>query len=1049
MTLRRIALPLALLLTGGLASPAFGQDEAEEDTRKQREERRVLKAEDLSTQELSEEYRRLARQKRHEEMDFAKELLASGRLHGETKAEMMLRLADLYFEEGRDLYLTEMQKFEKEFDACFNDDRCDEVQLEPDNVESRKWQDRSIKLYKQILANYPTFVRADEATYYLGAALQDIGKRKEAVQEFTRLVRTYPDSGYVPDAYVQIGEYYFDNNNAYKALRAYQKAAAYRDSEKYPFALYKLAWCYYNVGEYGKSIDTMKTVVAYSMAAADADEGARKSRITLQDEALKDLVRFFADAGEMDEAYAYFNKLGKKDLIRSMLKRLATTYFEQGKFEQCIQTYRRLIAEDPQSPDAPDYQNEIIKAYTKMGKAQEVVAEVDRMLKTYGRSSAWARANAAEPDAIQAAQNMLEKNLRRIASGYHEKARKLKSGRQAKELYVLAHKAYTVYLTEFPDSKYAYDMRYEFGELLYKIKLYEDAYAQYMKVVEIDPNGKHSKFCSESAIFAADELVKKDGGIGRAPGKSTEPVELTENEQKLLAALDQFSKLFPDDAKTQKIIYRSAYLLYNKNQFKEASDRFRVVIGMNPRAQQAEQAANLILDSFALVEDWENLKDVSKVFYDQDGLGSSAFKKEVYNVYERSSFKLIEGGSAADSDKIKAANGYRAFYDEFPESEVADVALNNAAVYYHQEDKRELTMETRHILIENFPKSKFYNDQVAALAFDYESIANFAEAAGWYEKLFSLDDEHDNAADAIYSAALFRKSMGEWQAAIKNYQQYMAAFPDKDNVQSVAIEIARIYEDHEQWAQAAKVYYALFTQKDTKKLTPDELLFARLHYGQCLEKQGQETKALKHYAQTLDWYTEAAEGGAEFVIGVEFVGEMMYKLAEDQYQEYIALTISGPGKKVSRKQEDKILTDQLVAKAKALQGVEATYAAIVATGAGEWGLAAIVKLGQAYEDMADSLTNSHIPSYLDEGQEEFYRMGLEDKIYPQTQKAIEAYGAALAKSYDIHLYNQNMEFAAQHLTELQPSEFPPLEERLLEPGYTSAAKFTADFETEL
>ena len=43
--------------------------------------------------------------------------------------------------------------------------------------------------------------------------------------EFTKLVRNYPQSRYTPDAYVMIGEYYFDNNNAYKALLAYQKAS--------------------------------------------------------------------------------------------------------------------------------------------------------------------------------------------------------------------------------------------------------------------------------------------------------------------------------------------------------------------------------------------------------------------------------------------------------------------------------------------------------------------------------------------------------------------------------------------------------------------------------------------------------------------------------------------------------------------------------------------------------------------------------------------------------------------------------------------------------
>ena len=60
----------------------------------------------------------------------------------------------------------------------------------------------------------------------------------------------------MPDAYVLIGEYWFDENQAFKALTAYQRAAAYKDSEKYAFAKYKLAWCYYNVGEYPRSPST-------------------------------------------------------------------------------------------------------------------------------------------------------------------------------------------------------------------------------------------------------------------------------------------------------------------------------------------------------------------------------------------------------------------------------------------------------------------------------------------------------------------------------------------------------------------------------------------------------------------------------------------------------------------------------------------------------------------------------------------------------------------------------------------------------------------------
>ena len=1044
MKLRLTLIPLALAFAG---APLFsGVAQAEEAERSDREERKALKMSDYSQSDISEAYRQAAREKRHEEMDFAKELLSRGTLKGETKAEMMLRLADLYFEEGRDIRLSEDQSYQEAFDACFNDDACNTDSMNPDHAESAKWQGRSIKLYSQILSNYPTFSRADEASYYMANALWDTEKRKEAVKEFTRLVKSYPESGWVPDAYVMIGEHYFEDSNAYKALLAYQKASAYRNSDKYPFAMYKLAWCYYNVGEYGKSIDTMKSVVAYSMSS-EAGGGA-KSNLQLQDEALKDLVRFFADAGEMDEAYAYFNKLGKKELIRSMLKRLASTYFEQGKFEECIQTYRRLIAEDPQAPEAPEYQNEIIAAYTKIGRKKEILAEVERMRKTYGKSSAWAQKNASDPDAIQDASDYLEKNLRTVAKTYHEEARKL--GPAGKESYSLAYNAYSVYVDEFPDSKNSYDMRYGYGELLYEVKKFDEAYTQYMAVVKIDPKGKSSKFCAEAAIFSAKEMIKTEGGTTRSagPGGSTEPMEITEWEQKKLDALDQYSELYPDDAKTKNMIYESAYLYYGKNHFDKAADRFRIVIGMAPNTTEAEQAANLILDSLALVENWSKLKEVSQAFYKQEGLGSNQqFKTDVLKVYENASLKLIEQEFAKSKDEAKTADAYVAFYEEFPSSENADLALNNAAVYYYNTKQVSRAMETRIILVEKFPKSKYYKDTVGSLGFDYENVADFAMAAQWYEKLFSLDKEHEGAKAAIYSAALFRNALGDWQGGIKNYQQWLAAYPDEENAQDVTLTIGQTYEDNGQWDQAGKVYKTFFEQKDPKGVSGDQLMFARMHYGRALEESGQSAQALTHYKSSITWYNQAKEGGAEFAVAPEFAGEMLYKLFEADYEKYLALSLSGPGPGAGKAVQDKVAVDQLKAKAKALQEFEKSSVEVIQTGAGEWGVAALVRLGRSYENMASSLRTAFVPTYLTEDQAEFYKMALEDKAYPSEEKAVDAYATALGKSYELNLYNDNTAFANRQLGELRPDDFPGFYEEILEPTYSSAATVTYDYET--
>lgn len=1049
----RSSLVLSLLLAPALASVVAPEVAHAQST--PTGERRVLKATDMDIRMAqSKELEEKAHQARLESIDRLKELIKSlpEGTPADTKAEMLLRLSDLYFEEGRMLYLQEMAANQEAVDKCFNTPGCKIEDIKPDNVNSRSWQDKSIKLYRQILQFYPQFGRADEATFYLGQALNDTGQADAANAEFTRLVKVYPDSKWVPDAYILIGEYFFDNKGeAFKALSAYQKATAFKEHEKWAFAMYKLAWCFYNVGDYGKSIETMKAVVSY--AATDGSTQSR-SNIQLQDEALKDLVRFFADAGDMDEAIAYFNKLGKKELIRDLLKKLAGTYVEQGKFENAIQMFRRLIAEDPQSPAAPDFQNEIIAAYTKMGKKEDTLAEIDRLRSTYGKTSGWRRANAANQEAVKSADEFIEKNLRVTATNYHNEAKKLGTGAQAGKVYQLAEQAYRTYLTEFPEGKYAYDVRYAFGELLYKVKKYDEAYEQYMKVVGMDPKGQYSKFCAESAIFAADEMLKKEKAAGVTggpdPGKKTDAMPLTDWEQKSLAALDQYAKLFPDDSKVRNIIYKSAYLLYNKNQFKEASERFNVVIKMDPKSREAEQAANLILDSFALIEDWDNLRTNSKFYFDQAGLGGDDFKKEVYGIYENASLKLIEVNFKKSQDKAKGAADYWGFYKEFPTSQNADLALNNASVYYSEIGRSQDALKVRLELVGKFPKSKFYIDQVASIGFDYENMANFKEAASWYEKLYALKKDHAGSKAAIFSAALFRTALGEWEVGIKNYEQYIATFPGEPNINALKLEIAKIYEDHQKWPEAAKVYTLFFAdpKKAPTNATADEIMYSRMRYGLLMDKLGQGAKATQHWKDSLTWYGKAREGGATFETGGEFAAQMLYILAEPQFKSYMAMRIKPADRKMPQKQENKYLKDQLVAKLRAMQEMEKTYTGIIATGAGEWGLASLCRLGQVYEDMAEALTTSAAPSYLTEDQLEIYRMQLEDTAYPNITRATEAYSQALGKAYELSLYNDETAFATRRLGELRPEDYPGLFEIVPETRFTAPSVSTSGFETE-
>ncbi len=1018
------------------------------------------------------EFARMAEAKRMESIGRLKELLASG-VEGDTKAEMMLRLADLYFQQGRYLYLTEMAAFDVEYEKCFNTDGCQADALDADNTGSRDWQLKSIKLYESILANYPRYQRADQATFYLGSAQWDTNQREPAIESFKRLVKLYPQSDFVPDAYVLIGEYFFENNNAYGALSAYQKASQFKDHPKYAFATYKLAWCYYNVGEYQTAIDTMKGVVSYSMAqtaANAANPGAAKSSLQLEEEALKDLVRFFADAGQMNEAYEYFTSLGKKELIRSMLQRLGSMYYEQGKFDQAVETYRRLILDNPSHADNPNYQYEIIQSYRKLGQKEQVVAEVNRLLADYGKTSPWARANASNPNAVTDADKKIEETLRRTAVDYHNEAKQLEKSRHpsAPTVYGLARGAYATYLQNYPTDTHAYDVHYAFGELLYKTKDFAGAYEQYMAVVDMNPKGQHSKFCAESAIFAAEEQVKAEGG-GKADGSVSidakqmrEPIALTQWEQRLVDSCKKYADLYPEEKKVQNIIYKSAYLLYNKYRFEEAAAQFNSVIKMDPGSDSAEQAANLILDSFVIRQDYANLKTNSKFYYDQQGLGGQKFKEDTYKIYQNASFKLIEVTLDKDKNYGVAADGFMSFYNEFPDSPVAAQALNNSAVYYSQMSRVADSMKARHILIDDpkfGPKTKYYYEQIGALGYDYEMVANFDTAANYYEQLWSLYPEErkkvakekpdaatafdQKAADAIYSAAVFRNGLGQWEQAISNYNQFATAYPTDARVPDVLLTTGKIYEDHDKLTEAGNVFMAFYT-KPPAGATTDFLYYARLHHGLALEKTGQQPKATKLYQDTVAAWNKAGTKGEE----TEFVAEMMFKLAQPQFDAYMNAKVTST-KGGSRKAEDKSLLDSLNKKTQLLVKTAEVYGAVVGTGAGEWGLASLVQIGKAYEEMGDALKNSDRPSYLSSDQLEIYDMGIEDRVYPQIEKAAEAYKLALEKSYELTLYNENTEFATRRLGELRPDEFPGLSEQLVEPRYTSSKMRKYEPETSL
>ncbi|MEN0063056.1 MAG: tetratricopeptide repeat protein [Myxococcota bacterium] len=533
-----------------------------------------------------------------------------------------------------------------------------------------------------------------------------------------------------------------------------------------------------------------------------------------------------------------------------------------------------------------------------------------------------------------------------------------------------------------------------------------------------------------------------------------EPEELTEWEQRFVDACLKYAELYKGDKRVKNMIYKSAYLLYNKFQFDNAATQFRAVIAMNPASQQAEYAAQLILDALVVKEDWDSLRTTAKAFYDEKKLGGKVFKTDAYNIYENASFKLIDVTFEKDKDYSKAADAYMGFYEEFRETaklEKTAKAVNNAAVYYSKSGRVADAVTAREILVEDEKyagKTKYYYEQVGFLGYDYERIADYDKAAGYYEKLWGLyqertgkkeklsDDLVQQAGDAIFSAAVFRKGLGEWQQSITDYNAFVKAYPTDSRVADIKLRVGKIYEEQEQWEDAANAFQEFYA-KPPKGSPMHFTYFARLHHGQALSKLGQTSARDKVYADTIKLYNKYVESGGEKGPQTEYVAEMLYTAALPSLATYEAMRIEGK-RGVSKKREDAALKKSLEAKTKTYLEVEKSFQEVVNLGAGRWGIAALVALGKTYDNMAKSLRTSDVPSYLTDEQVEFYSMTIEDRAYLQEEKAVSAFKLAIDKSFELTLYNDDSAFATRRLGELRPEDYPGLHEQLVKPRWTSS-----------
>ena len=157
---------------------------------------------------------------------------------------------------------------------------------------------------------FPKFKFNDATTYLLGYCLEKQNDFEGAQQAYHDVIDDYPKSKFVTEAWVRIGEYYFDDYDDPDALpqaaKAYENAIKDTKSPLYDKSLYKLGWTYYRQDRFEPAVNRFLELVDYYDRTGPKKDG--KSTGDLRGEALQYTAISFTDEkwGSVDKAKATF-----------------------------------------------------------------------------------------------------------------------------------------------------------------------------------------------------------------------------------------------------------------------------------------------------------------------------------------------------------------------------------------------------------------------------------------------------------------------------------------------------------------------------------------------------------------------------------------------------------------------------------------------------------------------------------------------------------------------------------------------------------------------
>jgi TolA-binding protein len=838
------------------------------------------------------------------------------------------------------------------------------------------------------------------------------------------MIKSHPKSPLIPDAWLAMGEFYFDKHNIKDARESYQQVMNFKSHRAYPYAVYKLGWCFYNsqgIEEKSQGENLRKSIAAFQLVVKLSDK-KKTQNFNLREEALRDLVMVYAEAEDTDGAWTYFRDIGEKEKFYNMLERMGALYAEAGKDAKAIEVYSRLVKESPNRKNNPQIYQKMVGLYDSMQKFPAVVQTIRTMKDTYVDESSWTTANKADKKTLDAAKTLCERTMHRYGTMFHSRGQKIKN----QELENHAAEIYSMYLDRFSNLEAAYDIRFYLADIQNAQKKYVQASANFIMVAQQKPkDGKHLKDAAFNAVESISTLVATTKFPPVPPPAQVPKALDIPRIRKLYAdTMDFYVGLLPAESAGLPMRFSAAQIYFDYGHYPEAIKRFAALADSHAATKQGQSAARTIIAYYNEKADWNNVVAYGKKFQTSKGISADANIKKFIDDSLRGALFNSAIASEKSKEHDKSAESFLEFQKLFPHDANADRALFNASLNQFKAGKVQESIETQKKLLSTYNKSALCPDVMANMAETYEAIAEFQLAADTYRRFAEAYPNDKRAPLSLYNSGVLFRGIQKMDLAAKSFGDLYSRYPNHDAASDAILESARIKEANND-IKGAVAAYSNFASSPSGRGKNDGFFAEAKSIELRLAGDSKHEGARKDLGKLV--HVLRAKNAPAAPAARRIVAQILFNDQEAGTKAFRGIALDN-GKEIEK---------QAAAKQSKLVRLANAYQEIIQLGNAEFAVASYYRLGELHEDFAAALFNAPAPTGASQKDAAEFKSQLDKAAFPLKEEATKFFETAYRQSSEVETFSVWTQKTYQKMVQLSPEKYPSIQEQSASPGYMS------------